>query len=262
MKLSQLVLGLALLPFISATACTSSTAYVWPTSSDISDGSDGSDGSDSGNTVGAGDGSRGSDCDSSCSGDTACITNCLALEQEGQCNALAIIDGGDCVDSSSDLSDPSDLIRRAISQSNPLHRRALDCSAEQTCYAYTDGTLMCIDWNSGDFVMEDGQVGNFLTGDDDTSSSSDSSPGLSGQSSTVRTPTSTAASSSPTNIVDSQTTSASESAAGVGQAGGSVTTSETVGSQSVAVATPTGGAQIVRAGAAMGALGLAVGMVL
>jgi hypothetical protein len=124
------VIWLAILPFGLATDCTSSNAISWPTSDDPS-----SSNSNSGS-------SSDDPCSEVCGNDLTCLQVCLGIAAEGECNSIALIDGSDCVSSGDD--DPDDLIKRRMKA-----RTTLSCTSSESCFMYTDGSLLCINIDTG-----------------------------------------------------------------------------------------------------------------
>lgn len=112
----------------SAASCTSDNAAPWPYTPDNGGG-------------GGGDGD--------CNGDPTC----LALEAEGQCNALSLLDEEDtiCVKA------------RRLSRK---HKRAvdLDCTGNERCLFFTDNSLLCLDASSGEYHDDVGGSGNAISG--------------------------------------------------------------------------------------------------
>lgn len=90
----------------AATSCTSDNALAWPYTPDNGTPGD-------------------------CNGDAAC----LALEAEGQCNALSLIDDEDstCVQKLKQL-------KRAVD---------LDCTSNEKCFFFLDNSLLCLDQSTG-----------------------------------------------------------------------------------------------------------------
>ena len=135
MRFFEITLGFVILPFSVAISCTDSSAFAWPLTDDSS--SSGSGGS--GSSIGS--------CSSKCGNSISCVQNCLSFEHQSNCNILG---GSACTDTSSsgsigggDDDDDGGLIKE---------RDTLDCDSDETCFAYKDGTLLCLDISTGMFI--------------------------------------------------------------------------------------------------------------
>lgn len=128
MQLLSLTVLLAILPSCLATACTDSTAEVYTIP-----------GSDSGGSGGgsSGGGSSSDPCATQCGNDVACYQSCAAIIAEGECNALALIDGGECT------AEDDGLTKKMKARST------LDCSSSETCYTLDGTYLACLNVDTG-----------------------------------------------------------------------------------------------------------------
>ncbi|KAJ2974544.1 hypothetical protein NUW58_g8626 [Xylaria curta] len=82
-------------------------------------------------------GSSGGDaCADYCGKDAACLEACYAVAQEGQCNAAGC--------------------------SNK--RATFTCESNETCFRYTDGSLLCLNTKTGEYTDDVGGHGNAGTG--------------------------------------------------------------------------------------------------
>jgi len=67
----------------------------------------------------------------------SCVQTCLSFEQQSSCN---IIGGSACTVTASD-SDGDDDSNDGLTKK----RATLDCDSDESCFAYTDGTFLCLD---------------------------------------------------------------------------------------------------------------------
>ncbi|KAH9207195.1 hypothetical protein DL95DRAFT_415862 [Leptodontidium sp. 2 PMI_412] len=252
---------LAILDFTAATTCTVAGAKSWPANNDF--GTNFGGGSGGGGDVYGGAQSV-SDCAAFCKQDQACVTGCLDLIMAGQCNSVggsACDDGTDIVTNSDDPSDGLIKLRKR----NTFNKRAtLDCSSSETCYQYTDDSLLCVDMTDGSYHDDVGGNGSLKDG-------TYTSP-----SGVVQTGTGT-----PSNVATKATTTTRYSGTAIGNSPAEqtgTTTGTTTGStatrtsaasntasqaSATAAATSSNAAELLRAGSvAIGAIGLAVGLVL
>ncbi|KAI1311417.1 hypothetical protein F5Y03DRAFT_343062 [Xylaria venustula] len=129
MYFTRTAVVLALVPLAFATECTQSNAIDWPTTSS------GSPGSGSGSGSGSGGGS-GDPCADYCGNDAACLQACYEEAEQGQCNAVGCSD----------------------------KRSAFTCATDEACFRYTDGSLLCLNTETGDYTDEVGGHGNAESG--------------------------------------------------------------------------------------------------
>lgn len=129
-------LMLAALPIALATTCTTSTSKSWPANNDFS-----SAGFTGGGAFGGAQDVQG--CADFCKQDQDCVTKCLALIMQGQCNAV----GGSACD-----------------KTRKGKRDTLDCTSDETCYQYTDGSLLCLSLKSGLYHDDVGGNGSIADG--------------------------------------------------------------------------------------------------
>ena len=133
MYLFKAAVVFAIIPFILATDCTVSDSSPWP----FGDSSSGpSSGGDSGTDECA-------QFDKDPAQYQACEKNVL----QGQCNSVG---GDDCPDSSdsSDGNGDGGLIRRLEA------RGTLNCKSDETCYQYTNGSLVCYDMTTSRCIFK------------------------------------------------------------------------------------------------------------
>ena len=133
MKPTQALLLLsATASLTAALTCTHESALDWSLidmgmSDSTNSGGDGPVGTNGGRSgsSSSGDGPVGTNGGSSgCAGGLTCN----AIASEGACNAQALIDGGSCVK------------RRDT---------AIECTAAETCFLYTDNQTLCLDMETG-----------------------------------------------------------------------------------------------------------------
>ncbi|KAG4442779.1 hypothetical protein IFR05_001725 [Cadophora sp. M221] len=254
---------LAILDLTAATACTVAGAKSWPSNNDFGTNF----GSGKGGDIYGGAQSV-SDCANFCKQDQACVTGCLDLIMAGQCNSVggsACDDGTDTVTNSDDPSDGLIKLRKR----NTFNKRAtLDCSSSETCYQYTDDSLLCVDLTDGSYHDDVGGNGSLKDGTY-TSPSGVVQTGT-GTPSDVATEATTSTRRSGTAIGNSPATeTGTATGANTGTATGTTGTRTTAASNAAsqtsaaAAATSSNAADLLRAGGvAIGALGLAIGLVL
>ncbi|KAG4425986.1 hypothetical protein IFR04_000930 [Cadophora malorum] len=206
-----------------------------------------------------------SDCSNFCQQDQACVTGCLDLIMAGQCNAV----GGSACDDETGTGtgaseDPSDGLIK-LRKRNTFNKRAtLTCSSAETCYQYTDDSLLCVNLSDGSYHDDVGGNGSLKDGTY-TSPSRVVQTGT-GTPSDVATEAATTTTSragtaigySPANATTG-TTATRTSDAGSTASGSTATPT----SDAAAAATSSNAAEKIRAGGVtLGALGLAVGLLL
>jgi hypothetical protein len=132
MRLSKTTVLFAILPFGIATSCTDSNAKAWLANNDFSDVKPGS------SSVGD---SLSDVCANTCGNNSTCITTCLAEDLAGQCAALGCSDDDDSDDLDS-------LIKKSIEP-----RATMSCTSSESCYTYTDGSLLCLNLSNGVYAL-------------------------------------------------------------------------------------------------------------
>lgn len=131
---------LATLPSVLATTCKTSGAKSWPVGNNFA----GAPFTSSTSAYGGAQDVAG--CASYCKQDQACVTGCLDIIMQGQCNAV----GGSACDGLDDDAGTGGGSNLADDFIKKLKARAtLDCTSDETCYEYTDGSLLCVDLNTG-----------------------------------------------------------------------------------------------------------------
>ncbi|KAI6712169.1 hypothetical protein PZA11_000649 [Diplocarpon coronariae] len=244
----------AILPLGIATSCTTSGAEEWPANNDFTGAPF------LGNTGAFGGAQDVAGCASYCKQDQSCVTKCLALIMQGQCNAVG---GSACEDSTgtgSSISNPADDFIKKFRR-----RAVLDCTGSETCYQYNDGSLLCVDLGTGLYHDDADGNGSLVDG----TYTADSGQVQTGTETPADIATKTAttarrASAAPTTALtaaDSTRISAAVDTATTAP----TRTSASAATQTSAVATSaTSNAAIAlqQAGPVVGALGLIVGLVL
>ncbi|KAF2963127.1 hypothetical protein GQX73_g10443 [Xylaria multiplex] len=82
--------------------------------------------------------SSGSDaCADYCGNDAACLETCYEIAEEGQCNAVGC---------------------------SEEKRATFTCASDETCFRYTDGSLLCLNAETGEYTDDVGGHGNAGTG--------------------------------------------------------------------------------------------------
>ncbi|KAF1985020.1 hypothetical protein K402DRAFT_405496 [Aulographum hederae CBS 113979] len=101
-------------------------------------------------------------CSQQCGSDQDCLTTCLDLAMQGQCNSVGC---GDDTDTSSDgTTDDGDLIKKR-KQARSLRKRDYECGDDETCYINpANDILFCLDDSTGDYNDAYGGTGNVNTG--------------------------------------------------------------------------------------------------
>ncbi|PBP23978.1 hypothetical protein BUE80_DR005202 [Diplocarpon rosae] len=243
---------LAILPFGMATSCTISGAEEWPTNSDFT-------GAPFLSNSGAFGGAQDvAGCASYCKQDQSCVTQCLALIMQGQCNAV----GGSACDEStgvgSSIPNPADdFIKKS------RKRTTLDCTSSETCFQYTDGSLLCVDLGTGLYHDDIDGDGSLVDG----TYTAESGQVQTGTETPADTATNTVTASRPTSAVSSAALTASTKTSAAVDA---ATTSPTRTSTSLAIktsavatsATSNAAIALQQAAPVVGALGLVVGIML
>lgn len=103
------------LSLATASSCTSDVALAWPYTPE--------------------DSNSNTDNSSTCAGEE----HCSSIATSGQCNSLNLID-----DSDSTCAEKLRLLERAVE---------LDCASGETCLAYVDGSLLCLDSFCGELGL-------------------------------------------------------------------------------------------------------------
>ncbi|KAI0521862.1 hypothetical protein F5B22DRAFT_643447 [Xylaria bambusicola] len=75
-------------------------------------------------------------CANYCGNDSACLQACYETAQQGQCNAVG------CEDK----------------------RATFECASDEVCFRYTDGSLLCLNGDTGEYVDDVGGHGNANSG--------------------------------------------------------------------------------------------------
>nr|OQO31638.1 hypothetical protein B0A51_00790 [Rachicladosporium sp. CCFEE 5018] len=79
---------------------------------------------------------------SGCNGDAGC----LAIEGDAACNSQVLISGGTCE-------------KLRVRQTG-----GLECTVSETCFQYTDGSLLCLDTSTGEYHDDVGGTGSTVSG--------------------------------------------------------------------------------------------------
>ncbi|PBP25817.1 hypothetical protein BUE80_DR003316 [Diplocarpon rosae] len=243
---------LAILPFGIATSCAVSGADEWPTNNDFT-------GAPFLSNSGAFEGAQDvASCASYCKQDQSCVTRCLALIMQGQCNAV----GGSACDEStgagSSIPNPADdFIKKS------RKRNTLDCNSSETCFRYTDGSLLCVDLGTGLYHDDTDGNGSLVDG----TYTAESGQVQTGTGTPADTATNTVTASRRTSAVSAATLTAStKSSTAIDAANTSpAITFTSLATETSAVATSaTSNAAIAlqQAAPVAGALGLVVGFIL
>ncbi|KAI9053391.1 hypothetical protein LZ554_002350 [Drepanopeziza brunnea f. sp. 'monogermtubi'] len=250
---------LAVLPAVWAFTCMPSGAESWPAGNDFSDAPFAASNSAYGGAQDV------AGCASYCQQDQACVTACLDLIMQGQCNAVG---GSACDDGLDDgtgtgsmSSNPvDDLIKR--SKVRAARSTTLDCASGETCYEYTDGSLLCVDLDTG--LYHDDVEGNGSLVDGTYTAAGGQVQTGTGTPAGTATDVAVASSSRRTDVA-SLTSSASTTIPARGSAASSSSVASapaTRASGLVDAASTDSAAVVFQAGGVLGALGLAVGLVL
>jgi len=213
-KTAVLARGLAILPLTLAYDCTNTNAFDWPKPSSGGSGSGGS-------------------CSETCGNDLSCVQQCLELEIMGGCAAIELT-GGVCVEK----------MKRGVAG---VKRDTLECTTRESCYLFTDGSLVCMDFVTGDYHDDSGNSGNAISGDY-TEVSGSATTALDESSTFLAQETGSSAS----GVRDTSTTSTSAE-----ETEGATQTSRTVAS-----VTSTGAAERLHVGAVFAGLGLVARLIL
>ncbi|KAK0109547.1 hypothetical protein ONS95_002233 [Cadophora gregata] len=183
----------------------------------------------------------------------------------GQCNAV----GGSACDDTTGAGtgtgdDPSDGLIK-LRKRNTFNKRAtLTCSSAETCYQYTDDSLLCVNLSDGSYHDDLGGNGSLKDGTYTSPSGvvqtgTGTPANVATEVATTTTRAGTAIGNSPAKA-SADTTATRTSAA---DSTGSDTTATQTSSAAAAAATSSNAAEKIRAGGvALGAFGLAVGLVL
>lgn len=162
MRYTSALLAFALMPLgLASSVCDASSSTPYPldigeASSDSGTSSSSSSSSDSGDSSSSSSGDTSSTtsstddvCVQTCGNDSDCLSACYAQEQAGQCAAVGCSDDSDSSDSSDDgSSDPSDLIRRSLSDRSIS---SFMCDDSESCFTSSNGVLMCLDASTGTY---------------------------------------------------------------------------------------------------------------
>ncbi|EKD13599.1 uncharacterized protein L3040_009009 [Drepanopeziza brunnea f. sp. 'multigermtubi'] len=252
---------LAVLPAVWAFTCTTSGAESWPAGNDFSDAPFAASNSAYGGAQDV------AGCASYCQQNQACVTGCLDLILQGQCNAVG---GSACDDGLDDgtgtggtSSNPvDDLIKR--SKVRAARRTTLDCASGETCYEYTDESLLCVDLDTG--LYHDDVEGNGSLVDGTYTAAGGQVQTGTGTPAGTATGVAVASSSRRTDVASLTPSSASTTtipARGSAASSGSVASAPVTRASGLVDAASTDSAAVVlQAGGVLGALGLAVGLVL
>ncbi|KAH7306134.1 hypothetical protein BKA65DRAFT_559979 [Rhexocercosporidium sp. MPI-PUGE-AT-0058] len=266
MLFTKTAVVLAILDLAAATTCTVAGAKSWPANNDFGTNFGGNGGGGGGDIYGGAQSVA--DCAAFCKQDQACVTGCLDLIMAGQCNSVggSACDGGTDIVTNSD--NPSDGLIK-LRKRNTFNKRAtLTCVSSETCYQYTDDSLLCVDMTDGSYHDDIGGNGSLKDGTY-TSPSGAVQTGT-GTQADVATTAATTTRRSGTAIGNSpaEVTGTATAAAGTNTRTTSTrtTASSNIASQTsaaAAVATSSNAAEMLRAGGvAIGAFGFAVGLVL
>lgn len=141
MLLSRTTVLLALLPFSIAATCTSSNALPWSSYRP-----------NSGGGGGGGENPLTSFCTDLCNGDASCLANCNAdpckdeCGQDADCYAKCTknAQAGQCNSVGGSACDGLDESKRKLRK-----RITLTCTSDETCYKFTDNSLLCLDQSTG-----------------------------------------------------------------------------------------------------------------
>jgi len=232
-KTAVLARGLAILPLTLAYDCTNTNAFDWPKPSSGGSGSGGS-------------------CSETCGNDLSCVQQCLELEIMGGCAAIELT-GGVCVEK----------MKRGVAG---VKRDTLECTTRESCYLFTDGSLVCMDFVTGSYTFSSARKNTrqtkLILGDyhDDSGNSGNAISGdyteVSGSATTALDESSTflaqETGSSASGVRDTSTTSTSAE-----ETEGATQTSRTVAS-----VTSTGAAERLHVGAVFAGLGLVARLIL
>jgi hypothetical protein len=155
MLFSKTVVLLAILPFSIASSCSESNALAWPSSSDSSDGSfdsstssssdSSTDSSSDDSSDGSSSGASGSGCLAFCDANpfTGCADDCA----NDSCFAKYYTNL-DALKTCQDIGETGEC--NSVGCRRSLKKRAtITCTSSETCYLYTDGTLLCLDLDTG-----------------------------------------------------------------------------------------------------------------
>ncbi|KAF7946149.1 hypothetical protein EAE96_009152 [Botrytis aclada] len=219
----------------ASTTCRTSNAISWAES-----------GSTTGGTTNSSSGTSSSDPCAEFANNPQALQVCYEMQSQGECNAVG---GSAC--GGGDDNDEEDLILRTSD--------TLSCYSDQTCYEYTDGSLFCLNEETGEYSDDVGGSGNVYTG---------VYTGPDGSQTTVEgasaTSSSTSSSSNSATDFDTRTTSSTAASTSSASSSGSRPVSATgsaTSSASTAAPTANSGARNVRSGSAMGVLGLIVALI-
>ncbi|TGO69806.1 hypothetical protein BELL_0754g00030 [Botrytis elliptica] len=222
----------------ASTTCTTSNAISWAES-----------GSTTGGTTNGSSGTSSSDPCAEYANNPKALQVCYEMQSQGECNAVG---GSAC--GGDDDDDDDDLIRRT--------RETLSCYSDETCYEYTDGSLFCLNEETGEYADDVGGSGNVYTGVYTGPDGSQTT--VEGASATATTSSNTRSSSSSATDSDTRTTSSAATATSSPSSSGSrpVGATGSVTSSTTATApTANSGIGKVRPGFAMGVLGLIVALI-
>ncbi|TGO63880.1 hypothetical protein BCON_0010g00460 [Botryotinia convoluta] len=237
MFLSIITVLFVVSPFSLAASftCSTSNAISWAES-----------GSTTGGTTNGSSGTSSSDPCAEYANNPKALQVCYEMQSQGECNAV----GGSACDGDDD-DDEEEFILRT--------RDTLSCYSDETCYEYTDGSLFCLDEETGDYADDVGGSGNVNTG---------VYTGPDGSQTTVEgasaTSSNTRSSSSSATDSDTRTTSSTPAAMSSSTSSGSRpvgVTGSVTSSASATAPTANLGVRKVRPGSAMGVLGLIVALI-
>ncbi|KAF7896540.1 hypothetical protein EAF00_006554 [Botryotinia globosa] len=236
MFLSTITVLFVVSPFslAASTTCTTSNAISWAESA-----------STTGGTTNGSSGTSSDPCAEYANNPKA-LQVCYEMQSQGECNAV----GGSACGGDDDNGEEELILKT---------RDTLSCYNDETCYEYTDGSLFCLNEETGDYADDVGGTGNVYTGVYTAPDGSQTTvEGASATSSNTRT-SSSSATDSETRITSNAavaTSSPSSSSSKPVGATGSVTSSV-----SATAPTVNSGVGKVKPGSAMGVLGLIVALI-
>ncbi|TGO14440.1 hypothetical protein BTUL_0053g00390 [Botrytis tulipae] len=231
MFLSIITVLFVVLPFslAASTTCTTSNAISWAES-----------GSTTGGTTNGSSGTSSDPCAEYANNPKA-LQVCYEMQSQGECNAV----GGSACGGDDDDGEEELILRT---------RDTLSCYNDETCYEYTDGSLFCLNEETGEYADDVEGTGNVYTGVYTAPDGSQTTvEGASATLSNTRTSSSSA--------TDSETRTTSTAAAATSSPSSSSSrlvgaTESVTSSASSAAPTANGGV-----GSAMGVLGLIVALI-
>ncbi|THV52712.1 hypothetical protein BGAL_0071g00200 [Botrytis galanthina] len=219
----------------ASTTCTTSNAISWAES-----------GSTTGGTTNGSSGTSSSDPCAEYANNPKALQVCYEMQSQGECNAV----GGSACGGDDDDGEEELILRT---------RDTLSCYDDETCYEYTDGSLFCLNEETGAYADDVGGTGNVYTG-------VYTAPDGSQTTVEVASATSSNTRSSSSSAMDSETRTTSSAAAATSSSSSSSSrpvgaTGSITSSASATAPTANSGVGKVRPGSAMGVLGLIVALI-